>query len=331
MIKKPLVSIVIPIYNQHESFLRECIESAINQTYSNIEILISDNHSINGSSEIIASYAQTDRRIRIVKPQQFLSMMENFIFAYNNANGEYICPLSSDDILYPEIVEEHLKPFYTYPELSFSYSVPLYFSADINKGKWIPSKLNSGFYSSGTFLALYVKHRTRYCTWGAILFKTTSYYKIGGFPKEFHFAADVDAIIKLILLNGGVYCINKPLCAIRQWEREEHNTRTPDVLRDIAKIYDTIESEGLTNKISLHPKIAKKAKKIFFLNQVLAIPYFLQCNRRTPEIIEKTIAVIKENYPNGIFNFAIANRKNKVGLVLSVVSLSFMRVKSWFR
>jgi hypothetical protein len=207
----------------------------------------------------------------------------------------------------------------------------LYFSANINKAKWISNKLKTGFYSSGIFLALYIKHRTRYCTWGGILFKTTSYHKIGGFSKEYHFAGDVDAILKLILLNGGVYCINKPLSAIRQWERAEHNSRTPYVLGDMAKIYDNIENEGLTNQVSLHAKIAKKAKKTFFLNQVLAIPYFLQFNKRSPEVIEKTVVIIKENYPEGIFHFAIANRKNKVGLVFSIAFLSYMRVKNWFR
>ena len=53
MISPPLVSIVIPTYNQKEQFLRECIESASSQTYKNIEIVISDNHSTNNAKSII--------------------------------------------------------------------------------------------------------------------------------------------------------------------------------------------------------------------------------------------------------------------------------------
>ena len=52
----PLVSIIVPVYNQRPDFLRECIESVINQTYTNIEIIISDNHSTNETPEVLNTY-----------------------------------------------------------------------------------------------------------------------------------------------------------------------------------------------------------------------------------------------------------------------------------
>ena len=328
MSDKPLVSIVIPVYNQLESFLRQSIESAINQTYHNTEIIISDNHCTNGSSEIIAAYSQADKRIRIVRPASFLTLIENFIFAYDFAIGEYICPLSSDDILYPEMIDAQLQPFFTYPDLSFSYSMPLFFTEYIDKAKWLPNKLDTGFFTATIFLELYIKYRL--CTWGGILFRTVDYRKMGGFSKEYIFAGDVYAIIQLILLNGGVYCINKPLSAIRQWKREEHSNRTPYTLDEVSKIYRNAEKQAPVIGISLNHAVVEKAKRAIFVKEVYPIAYFIQFNKRSPDIIEKTAVVIKDNYPKGILNFIINNRNNKVGLLFSIAYLSWMKFKNLF-
>lgn len=326
---KPLVSIIIPTFNQHESFLRECIESATNQTYQHIEIIISDNHSTNGASEIIADYAQKDSRIRIVKPPQFVSLVENFSFAYNKAIGEFICPLSSDDILYPQIVEELLKPFSDYPGLSFSYSIPLYFSTDISKAKWIPDELDTGFYTTTGFVEVYIKRR--HCSWGGILFKTSDFHKMGGFSKDVNYAADTDAIIKLLLLGEGVYCINKPLSAIRQWERTEHVNRTPFVLAEVAEIFYTMENRIKDSRITLNKNVISDAKRVIFSREVFPIAYFTVFKKRDADIIDKTAAVIQANYPTGLFNFIVKNRKNIIGLFFSFGYLGLNKLKFIFK
>ena len=328
MTDKPLVSIVIPVYNQQENFLRQSIESALGQTYSNTEIIISDNYSTNGSSEIITAYAHADKRILVIRPPIFLSLIENFIFAYSFAKGKYICPLSSDDILYPEMINEHLQPFFSYPDLSFSYSVPLFFSDDIITAKWVANKLDTGFFPANTFLTSYIRYRL--CTWGGILFKTADYNKMGGFSKDYVFAGDIHAIIQMILLNGGVYCINKPLSAIRQWKREEHSNRTPYALDEVAKIYRNAEKQAAATGIALQHRVVEKAKKAIFVKEIYPIAYFVQFNKRSPEIIEKTAVIIAENYPKGLFNFIVSNRKNKVGLLFSVAYLSWMKLKNLF-
>jgi glycosyltransferase involved in cell wall biosynthesis len=102
----PLVSIIIPVFNQNEVHLRDCIESALCQSYPNIEIIISDNHSTNGASGVIARY-QSDK-IRKVRPVAFLDMKGSFAFAASCAspNSEYLSFLSSDDLLAPRAISE---------------------------------------------------------------------------------------------------------------------------------------------------------------------------------------------------------------------------------
>lgn len=62
----PLISVIIPVYNV-EKYLRECLESVINQTYKNLEIICVNDCSPDSSPEILEEYAKKDRRIIIKK------------------------------------------------------------------------------------------------------------------------------------------------------------------------------------------------------------------------------------------------------------------------
>jgi len=94
---QPLVSIVIPVYNQKIQYLQEALESALNQTYTTIEVIVSDNHSTNDVPAYLASVE--DDRLRVKKPEQFLPMAQNFQFAADQATGEFVVFLCSDDYL----------------------------------------------------------------------------------------------------------------------------------------------------------------------------------------------------------------------------------------
>lgn len=96
----PLVSIVIPVYNQKIDFFRECIQSALSQSYTNLDIVISDNHSDAGLMDSVQELVSG--KVRCVKPVEHLPMHEHFQFAGRQAIGEYIYFLCSDDWLFPD-------------------------------------------------------------------------------------------------------------------------------------------------------------------------------------------------------------------------------------
>ncbi len=100
---KPLVSIVIPLYNQQLAYFQEALASALAQPYSAVEVVVSDNHSTNETPAWLAT--QADSRLRVVRPGRFLPMVEHFQFAADQAEGEWILYLCSDDYLYPNCVE----------------------------------------------------------------------------------------------------------------------------------------------------------------------------------------------------------------------------------
>lgn len=98
-----LVSVIIPVYNV-EAYLRECVESVINQTYKNLEIILIDDGSTDSSGEICDKYAEKDSRISVVHQENGgLSVARNT--GLINANGDYIYFLDSDDYIAPNTLE----------------------------------------------------------------------------------------------------------------------------------------------------------------------------------------------------------------------------------
>lgn len=141
----PLVSIIIPTYNQRPDFLRECLQSAINQTYANTEIIVSDNHSTNEAIHIIEEYVSD--RLKIIKPRQHVDIIDNFNFAAGAATGEYITFLSSDDLLYPECISRLIEPLIENKSLSLSYGENAIIDASGKRRLLIRKlRLHSGIY-----------------------------------------------------------------------------------------------------------------------------------------------------------------------------------------
>lgn len=104
---KGLISIVVPIYNV-EKYIDKCIESLINQTYKNIEIILVDDGSKDNCGNIIENFAKKDRRIKIIhKENGGLSDARNY--GIDIAKGEYICFVDSDDYVKKDMCECMLK------------------------------------------------------------------------------------------------------------------------------------------------------------------------------------------------------------------------------
>lgn len=99
------VSIIIPIYNV-EQYLVKCLDSVVNQTYKNLEIICVNDCSPDNSSEILKEYAAKDNRIKIInhKKNGGLSAARNT--GMDNATGEYIYFLDSDDWIDSDYIEK---------------------------------------------------------------------------------------------------------------------------------------------------------------------------------------------------------------------------------
>lgn len=107
MNNEPLVSIIIPVYNV-EKYLPECLDSIINQTYSNLEIILVDDGSPDKCGEICDKYAVSDLRIKVIhKENGGVSSARNA--GMDISTGEWISFIDSDDTIEKEMISEAIS------------------------------------------------------------------------------------------------------------------------------------------------------------------------------------------------------------------------------
>lgn len=106
---RPKVTIAIPTFNR-AAYLRQAVDSALAQTYANIEVLISDNASTDETSMLLESLV--DSRVRIVRQNENIGMMANWNACLALASGEYFLMLSDDDLLDPAAIETMVAHFF---------------------------------------------------------------------------------------------------------------------------------------------------------------------------------------------------------------------------
>jgi glycosyltransferase involved in cell wall biosynthesis len=102
---QPLVSIGMPVFNGTQ-FLGEALESLLNQTNSNIELIISDNASTDTTPEICAHYASLDRRIRYSRLSENIGGLPNHNRVFSLATGKYFMWASHDDLFLPSYIDK---------------------------------------------------------------------------------------------------------------------------------------------------------------------------------------------------------------------------------
>lgn len=107
-LNRPKVSIAIPTFNR-VNYLKLAVESSLSQTYSNVEIIISDNASTDKTAEILAQYS--DSRLVTIRQPTNVGMMANWNKCLEIATGKYFILLSDDDLLDSSAIEQLVARF----------------------------------------------------------------------------------------------------------------------------------------------------------------------------------------------------------------------------
>jgi glycosyltransferase involved in cell wall biosynthesis len=184
---EPMISIVVPIFNTPEKFLREMIESIFDQTYSNWELCMVDGGSTQGHVRtVLENFALNDRRIKV----KFLRKNEGIAFntneAISQATGEFIAFLDHDDILPSFALYEIVKAINGNPDADFIYTDEDRITEDGKKRfdpyfkpDWSPDFLRS---------CNYIGHLTA--------LKKELLNKIGNLKKEYEGSQDHDLVLR---------------------------------------------------------------------------------------------------------------------------------------
>lgn len=98
------ISVIVPVYNA-EAYLRECVDSILGQTYQNIEVILVDDASTDGSGRICDDYEQADRRVCVIHKENG-GPGSACVAGMNEALGDYYMFVDSDDYVEPEMLTE---------------------------------------------------------------------------------------------------------------------------------------------------------------------------------------------------------------------------------
>ncbi len=112
--KAPLVSIGMPVRNGEE-YLSEALDSLLGQTFTDFELILSDNGSEDATPEICKAYAARDSRVHYHRFEQDVGAARNYNHTFNRARGRYFKWAAHDDVCLPEFLSRCLSVFNTAP------------------------------------------------------------------------------------------------------------------------------------------------------------------------------------------------------------------------
>lgn len=234
-IYEPLVTIAIPTFNR-AALLQGCVDAALHQSYSNVEVLVSDNASTDETSKMLKGLS--DRRLRVMTQERNLGLLPNWNALLREARGEFVIFVPDDDRIGHRMLERSLALVRTVPQVSIVLAL-----FDVNmvaEGRIISPvphpTLVTGVYDGPQLLRDIFKGRIRY-NMCAILLRTEALRARGGFPNNLPFCGDVGGWWPL-LLTGKAGFINEPcgtfsVHSTSETSRLELATKIADVERVI--------------------------------------------------------------------------------------------------
>ncbi|MCP3873879.1 MAG: glycosyltransferase family 2 protein [Desulfobacteraceae bacterium] len=207
-----LVSILIPTYNR-SNYVKETIESAISQSYTNIEIIISNNNSIDNTEEIVRDYiTKYPGKIKYYRQKRNIGMVGNWNFCLEKCSGEYFVLLSDDDVLRKHFVELTIKAYTIDSNISFVCNLPAIKYENTGSIIYPDSNILTSM-DAITFIKKHFLGLVSLAPCG-MLFRTQDVISINGYPNEFPFATDT-AVWLQIAFDGEIIVIGVPLVYYR--------------------------------------------------------------------------------------------------------------------
>ncbi|HEV3089167.1 MAG TPA: glycosyltransferase family 2 protein [Candidatus Elarobacter sp.] len=213
----PLISILIPNYN-YVKYVATAVDSALAQTYPNIEVVVSDNCSTDGAWELLNERYGADPRVRLHQNETNVGMARNFDRLMELARGRYVLCLSSDDFLFPQHLTQLEEVFAREPGLDVVYCGAYFAHEDgtVYTTRAMPGQFPVDFVDARDEL---VEEFTTVCPvcFPCALFKREVLLEpeMCGDPQNGQDARDWELIIRLALAKKRFAYVARPGMAIR--------------------------------------------------------------------------------------------------------------------
>lgn len=243
----PKVSIIIPCYNQGK-YVAEAINSALRQTFKDIEIVGVNDGSTDNSVEIIKSFENKYKNFIFLNNEENRGVIYSRNFAIKNCNGTYILPLDADDIIEPTYVEKAVKILDNNPNIGIVYCKAKIFGNYDKYWNLKPFNKSDILYEN--------------CIFCSAIFRKSDFIKIGGYNNNMKYGCeDYDLWLSFIEQGLEVFQINEILFSYRQYDE---TSRTTISLKNKKEIWNNL----IKNHINLYLNDENFLERLIFSNPI---------------------------------------------------------------
>jgi glycosyltransferase involved in cell wall biosynthesis len=208
-----LVSVCVPAY-QAEGFIGATIESVLTQTYTNWELIVLDNNSLDRTGEIARSY--DDPRIQVVTNHETLDLADNWNAVSELATGEYLKLLCADDLLHPDCLAEQVAVLDEHEDVSVVASRRDFIGAHgevVLRDRGLTGLL--GRHAPDAVVKRVISSGINPIGWpAAMLFRRSVFVDVGAFDGRWLYPIDLELAIRM-LREGAFYGTARSLASFR--------------------------------------------------------------------------------------------------------------------
>lgn len=265
----PLVSVIMPSYNS-KKYIKKAIDSVLEQTYSNFELIIVDGNSTDGTLDILDEYKKQDRRIKVIQDEG-RGIGAALQLGCQIASGKFIARMDSDDIAINTRFEKQLKIFHSIPNLILVASPVICINEDDSIVGYSFPYTNKRIIQEKVYL---IAHPT-------VMMKKDAYVKAGGYQPLLR--AEDYFLWNRMRLMGEFYIFKEPLIKYRLLQDSLSHTLDDNFNKklgrklesyfikpiiseiDIIEINDFISTNLPKNRIISHMSSKRKIRLFSFL------------------------------------------------------------------
>lgn len=307
----PRVSVIIPNYN-HERYLKQRIDSVLNQTYQDFELIILDDQSKDNSKTVIETYRSHPKVSQIVYNNvNSGSTFKQWNKGIKLAQGELIWLAESDDDASKFFLEEMVSRFDQNPKLGIVYCDSYYINEQSAKIKcthlwknerfsttrWDHDFENSGINEVNNYLIFHniIDNAS------SALFKKETLFKAGLADESFRYAGDMYLYTKLLLISDVAY-VSKPLNYFREHAVNTSKESFVNGLKylELVLIYNKI----ILNNKKINQETRKRKDNQLIDDYKFFVSIHLKNNDRISALVKGHYRLIKSNWFNSIKLFA---------------------------
>ena len=314
---KSKFSIVIPCYNI-EKYVSKTLESILNQTFQNFEIILINDGSKDNTRKILDDYSKKDKRIKVIhKENEGVSEARNI--GIKNATGEYIYFLDGDDLVENTLLERANEIFKNKEIKIFSFGFNMVYEDGRIKRRYSEERYNNQIINSKEFLSLFFNKKVGQHMCSFIVKKDIIENKIF-FTKGLTRGEDLEFQVKILLKDITLFYDKMPFF--------KYVSRQGSVIQSKVKlnIFDFLEVLENFRKEIKEEKL-KKDLEYFFITYYFYIIKEMAIKGYTETVYNQAILILKkyEYILNKLkFNFSMNYLKMKILIILYKISPKFL-------